>query len=105
MSAICAGGGLEPIGGGVDPPEIENSASVISDLIGQGASLNAQTDSTGETALHLAARFSRQDAGKVMLDAGADTNVQDRLGRTPLHTAIAADALGVFQVTFIHLEK
>lgn len=97
MSAICAGGGLEPIGGGVDPPEIENSASVISDLIGQGASLNAQTDSTGETALHLAARFSRQDAGKVMLDAGADTNVQDRLGRTPLHTAIAADALGVFQ--------
>ncbi|CAJ0958963.1 unnamed protein product [Ranitomeya imitator] len=97
MSAICAGGGLEPVGGGADPQEVESSASVIADLISQGASLNAQTDSTGETALHLAARFSRQDAIKCMLDAGADTNVQDRLGRTPLHTAIAADALGVFQ--------
>ncbi|KAG8539575.1 hypothetical protein GDO81_020721 [Engystomops pustulosus] len=97
MSAICAGGGLEPVGGGVDPPEVESSASVIADLIGQGASLNAQTDSTRETALHLAARFSRQDAIKCMLDAGADTNIQDRLGRTPLHTAIAADALGAFQ--------
>eukprot|EP00079_Xenopus_tropicalis_P038119 XP_017951890.1 PREDICTED: neurogenic locus notch homolog protein 1-like [Xenopus tropicalis] len=97
MSAICAGGGLEPVGGGADPPEVESSAVVISDLISQGASLNAQTDSTGETALHLAARFSRQDAVKCMLDAGADTNVQDKLGRTPLHTAIAADALGVFQ--------
>ncbi|KAG8448567.1 hypothetical protein GDO86_015602 [Hymenochirus boettgeri] len=97
MSAICAGGGLEPAGGGGDPPEVESSAGVISDLITQGASLNAQTDSTGETALHLAARFSRQDAIKCMLDAGADTNVRDKLGRTPLHTAIAADALGVFQ--------
>uniref|UniRef100_A0A8C5WCK8 Uncharacterized protein n=1 Tax=Leptobrachium leishanense TaxID=445787 RepID=A0A8C5WCK8_9ANUR len=97
MSAICAGGGLEPVGGGGDPPEVGTSPAVIADLISQGASLNAQTDSTGETALHLAARFARQDAIKCMLDAGADTNVKDRLGRTPLHTAIAADALGVFQ--------
>jgi len=55
---------------------------------------------TGETPLHLAARYSRSDAAKRLLDAGADPNVQDNLGRTPLHSAVAADALGVFQVSF-----
>ncbi|XP_029440386.1 neurogenic locus notch homolog protein 1-like [Rhinatrema bivittatum] len=96
MSAVCAGGGLEANEG--EEAVLEGSATVIADLIVQGASLDAQKDSTGETALHLAARFSRADAAKSMLDAGANTNLQDKLGRTPLHTAIAADALGVFQI-------
>lgn len=53
----------------------------------------------GETSLHLAARYARADAAKVLLDAGADPNTQDSTGRTPLHTAVAADAQGVFQVS------
>ena len=68
-----------------------------------GAELNATMDKTGETSLHLAARFARADAAKRLLDAGGDANSQDSTGRTPLHAAVAADAMGVFQVNFKYL--
>jgi ankyrin repeat protein len=88
-------------GGGLDPGDEEDedaTAAVIADLVAQGAQLNATMDKTGETSLHLAARYARADAAKRLLDAGADANAIDHTGRTPLHAAIAADAMGVFQV-------
>nr|XP_032619199.1 neurogenic locus notch homolog protein 4-like [Chelonoidis abingdonii] len=80
MAAVCAGG-------------------TVGELLAQGARLDAQTDATGETALHLAARFARASAVRSLLDAGADPNVRDRAGRSPLHSAIGADALGACQVS------
>ncbi|EPQ14012.1 Neurogenic locus notch like protein 3 [Myotis brandtii] len=97
MLASFCGGALEPMPAEEDEAE-DTSASIISDLICQGAQLGARTDRTGETALHLAARYARADAAKRLLDAGADTNAQDHSGRTPLHTAVTADAQGVFQI-------
>lgn len=96
MIASCSGGGLET---GNSEEEEDPSAEIITDFIYQGANLHNQTDRTGETALHLAARYARSDAAKRLLESSADANVQDNMGRTPLHSAVAADAQGVFQVT------
>uniref|UniRef100_A0AAY4DVP4 Neurogenic locus notch homolog protein 1 n=1 Tax=Denticeps clupeoides TaxID=299321 RepID=A0AAY4DVP4_9TELE len=95
MIASCSGGGLET---GNSEEEEDTSANVINDFIYQGANLHNQTDRTGETALHLAARYARSDAAKRLLEASADANIQDNMGRTPLHAAVAADAQGVFQI-------
>uniref|UniRef100_A0A8C2KM06 Neurogenic locus notch homolog protein 1 n=1 Tax=Cyprinus carpio TaxID=7962 RepID=A0A8C2KM06_CYPCA len=95
MIASCSGGGLENENGEADD---DPSAEVINDFIYHGANLHNQTDRTGETALHLAARYARSDAAKRLLESCADANVQDNMGRTPLHAAVAADAQGVFQI-------
>lgn len=102
MIASCSGGGLET---GNSEEEEDASANVINDFIYQGANLHNQTDRTGETALHLAARYARSDAAKRLLEASADANIQDNMGRTPLHAAVAADAQGVFQVCEPALHK
>ncbi|XP_026574955.1 neurogenic locus notch homolog protein 1 [Pseudonaja textilis] len=94
MIASCSGGGLET----GNSEEEEDTPAVISDFIYQGANLHSQTDRTGETALHLAARYARSDAAKRLLEASANANIQDHMGKTPLHAAVSADAQGVFQI-------
>ncbi|MEJ1271066.1 hypothetical protein NN561_001898 [Cricetulus griseus] len=67
-------------------------------LLDRGVCPQAHTVGTGETPLHLAARFSRPTAARRLLEAGANPNQPDRAGRTPLHTAVAADAREVCQL-------
>lgn len=80
-----------------DKDSDDSGGAMVSDLLSLGASYCSKTD-LEETALHLAARHSRADVAKRLLDSGADANSRDRLNRTPLHLAIGADAQGVFQV-------
>uniref|UniRef100_A0A3B3RYI9 Notch C-terminal domain-containing protein n=1 Tax=Paramormyrops kingsleyae TaxID=1676925 RepID=A0A3B3RYI9_9TELE len=104
LASVCHGGMVdsenlpEEAEGEEEEEEQEARPNIITDLVALGATLQAQTDGLGETALHLAARYARADATKRLLDAGADANAQDRMGRTPLHAAVAADAQGVFQI-------
>lgn len=67
-------------------------------LLDGGARPQAHTVGTGETPLHLAARFSRPTAARRLLEAGANPNQPDQAGRTALHTAVAADAREVCQL-------
>lgn len=98
---VAGGAGLDTSIDNEDEEGQDATTNMISELVSQGAELNATLDKTGETSLHLAARYARADAAKRLLDMGADVNFQDNTGRTPLHAAVAADAMGAFQVSFI----
>lgn len=54
MVAAVKGGGLDT----GEEEEEDGTAAVIADLVAQGAELNATMDKTGETSLHLAARYT-----------------------------------------------
>ena len=83
----------------VDNPDMLcDSNNAVHDLLMNGANVSLTCEKTHETCLHLAARYARADAAKRLIEAGADCNAQDATGRTPLHSAIAADARGVFEI-------
>jgi cytohesin len=59
--------------------------NLIQDLIILGADLKWQDeDNDGWTLLHWAAFFGRVEIVRMLIDAGADLNVQDEYGRSPL---------------------
>lgn len=47
-----------------------------------------QNDGNGCTALRTAAIFGEYDAAKLLIDAGANVNMKDTVGKTPLDYAI-----------------
>lgn len=52
-------------------------------LLNRGAEVNAETDEM-RTALHEACDHGNSDVVKILLDAGADVNIVDIEGNTPL---------------------
>ncbi|MCG7946639.1 MAG: ankyrin repeat domain-containing protein [Candidatus Thiodiazotropha taylori] len=61
--------------------------------IGEGHPENVGLDSasaTGETPLHWMATIGDSGAIKMLVDAGAEVNAQDRAGNTALHCAVAS---------------
>lgn len=65
-------------------------ASVVETLLGFGADVHVQGGSLGETALHIAASLTTEDATEcaiMLLKSGAQPNVARNDGETPLHIA------------------
>ena len=93
-SEVSGGGAGVGVLPGFDPTEC--SVGVL--LGANGIDLNSCND-CGQTALHLAAACSRGDHVQQLLKCGANPNVQDKEGRTPLQVAIGACAEGTFTVS------
>lgn len=81
--------------------ELSNRSTVV-ELLAKGAQVNISNKVSGETALHLAARYRRTDRASELLKGGADVNARDSNGRTPMHASIAADTQGVFELLANH---
>ena len=67
---------------------LAQTLAIVKLLVGQGASL-AETNSEGETLLHLAATNAQLDLCEYLLGAGLEVNARMNNGLTPLHYAAA----------------
>src|SRR5262249_60053413 len=67
--------------------EKKQRLDIMRQLLAAGARVNAQAD-TGETALTFAARFRDSDAILLLLDNGADPNIVNQSGISPLLEAM-----------------
>lgn len=93
----AAGAELNPvIGGGRLLTELAagpaDETAIVKALIDAGADLNAREPESGKTAIHLLARYACNEPQlkcfDMLLTAGADPNLRDAEGRTPLDSAI-----------------
>eukprot|EP01136_Pigoraptor_vietnamica_P000099 Opistho-1_new@24980 len=71
----------------------DGHADVVSVLLDYGANINA-TNAGSETALVCAARLGREECVRVLLERGAPWDTLDKMGRLPLHWAVAGGHLG-----------
>ncbi|VDP75240.1 unnamed protein product [Schistosoma mattheei] len=64
--------------------------------------LNLRIPDTGETLLHISARFNQDKAIYNLLNAGADFSTVDNQGRTALYTAVSVSAIESVQAILSH---
>jgi uncharacterized protein len=60
---------------------------MLSNLVNQGIDVNRRFGGDGETALHRASAYGRTNAAQFLLTHGADPNINDATGLTPLLSA------------------
>ena len=68
--------------------EDKANLNLVNDLIALGADLEWQDKEDGSTALHWCANKNRPEILRMLIDAGADLNMQDNRGRTPLQYCV-----------------
>ena len=71
--------------------EDKANLNLVSDLIVLGANLDWQANfgiNAGRTALHMCASYNHPEIARMLIDAGADVNIQDENGLTPLHWCV-----------------
>ena len=61
---------------------------VVQYLLEHGIDVDAQANTENSTALHLASYFGGFRVAQLLLDYGADINVRNKNGQTPLHGAV-----------------
>lgn len=72
-------------------------AAALDMLASTGANLDTRTQ-TGATLAHIAARDGRSSCLKVLCDAGADIDVVNQFGNTPVMLAALANDLEVIML-------
>ena len=74
------------------PNENSGTYKAIQKAIGKGAVLDEahvdEADALGRTALHFAAQNGNEYVCRLLLRSGADINVTDNSGRTPVQYAV-----------------
>ena len=78
--------------------EEENGLLIAKRLVSLGADVNAATE-TGWTALHAAAFVGANRLVRFLVEAGAEVNVMNGCGQTPMGLALANDSTGLLDRT------
>ena len=71
--------------------EYNNMAKIL--IEANKVDVNVRRHKDGRTPLHYATKFTNRGCAKILIDCGADVNVQDFTGTTPLHLAAQFDSV------------
>jgi ankyrin repeat protein len=61
-----------------------NKINVLTYLINKGVDINVKLEINGDTPLHCAAAFGHYEVVQLLLNSGADKNIKNKFGMTPL---------------------
>ncbi len=76
----------------------KNSLKILRLLVNNGADVNTASDVSLRTALHVAAKYGREEAGQFLLGRLADVDLRDARGKTSLYLASFHCRLGMVRL-------